>query len=372
MALKTASPFARPRPAPDPREPAPREADLVVEPLGRGDARAWEAYVDAHPDANVYHLLAWKSVAERAYGMRAPFLIAREGSRGPVRGVLPLFVVGGPLNRYVTNGLFGSYGHVLADGADARNRLLDEARRITEASRSRYLLLKSVGHEILPDDFDCRDLCVIATLPLDPDPQAMWRGFRDKIRNCIRKAQKNGVEVRFGNQYVHEFYDVLAENMHRKGTPIYGFPVMRELLVALGSRAEVVTLWKDRVAISGAIVLYHKGTTYVPFASSRPGSFKLSPNNLLYWEIIRRSCLRGMKVLDFGRSARDSTTLQFKLGWRAQTLPQPFFVHTARGHRPPALDVDSPAVRALIKFWQNVPRPLADVIGPGIYRRFLA
>jgi FemAB-related protein (PEP-CTERM system-associated) len=318
----------------------------------------------------VYHHRGWRAVAERAYGLPAPHLIARERHGGAVRGVLPLFVVGPPLHRYVTSGLFGAYGPVLADGDDARCALLDEARRLTVRHGAQYLTVKTLGDEALPEPFVRRDLGVVALMPLAPDPDAMWKGFRDKIRNCIRKAQKSGLELRAGHDQLAPFYDVLADNMHRKGTPIYGVAVMRELLAALGDAVEVVTLWKDGEAISGALVLEHKGTTYVPFASSRAAWFKLNPNNLLYWEIIRRACARGSRCFDFGRSPTDSSTLAFKLGWGATTVPQPYFIYTARG-KPPALDVGSGSVQRLIRLWQRLPRPIADAVGPSIYKRFL-
>src|SRR5438876_1123535 len=86
-----------------------------------------------------------------------------------------------------------------------------------------------------------------------------------------------GGTLRAGPGELAPFYDVLAENMHRKGTPIYGFPMMRELAGALGDRAEVVTLWKDGAAISGGFTIHHKGTVYVPFASSRAAAFHMNP-----------------------------------------------------------------------------------------------
>lgn len=344
---------------------------LHVEPLAPGAEAEWDAYVRSHPDGNVYHLSAWRAVAVRAYRLPSPFLVAREGHRGPLRGVLPLYVVGNPFRRYVTNGLFGSYGVVLADSGEARARLLDEARRVALATHAGFVMLKSVGDEAQATGYVRHDPCVIATMPLAPSPQTLWRGFRDKIRNSIRKAEKSGLEARFGGEELLEpFYDVLAENMHRKGTPIYGLPVMRELLRALGDEACLATLWKDGAAVSGAMVARFRGTVYVPFASSRPAAFRMNPNNLLYWEIIRRACESGQRRLDFGRSPRDSTTLAFKLGWGAVTTAQPFLVHTTRG-RPPRFDADSPTLKRLIHFWQSLPRPVADALGPGIHRQFL-
>ena len=38
------------------------------------------------------------------------------------------------------------------------------------------------------------------------------------------------LELREGRSQLPHFYDVLAQNYHRKGTPIYGDAVMRALL----------------------------------------------------------------------------------------------------------------------------------------------
>jgi FemAB-related protein (PEP-CTERM system-associated) len=343
---------------------------MIIDTLSIAAQSEWDAYVDRHPGANCYHLRAWKSVAERAYRLRAPHLIARESAGGGVRGVLPLFVVGPRLHRYVTTGLFGAYGPVLADTPAIGEALLDEARRITRRVGASYLTVKALGDEPAAHALQRRDLGVVATMPLAPDPDLQWKGFRDKIRNCIRKAQKSGFEVKSGPDQLAPFYDVLADNMHRLGTPIYGFAVMRELAAALGERVEVVTLWKDGRAVSGAFSLHYKGVLYVPFASSRQAYFKLNPNNLLYWEIIRRGCERGMRVLDFGRSPRDSSGLAFKLGWGATTVAQPYYIDVARG-APPALDRDTPSVQRMAQLWQRVPRTIADTLGPLIHRSFL-
>jgi FemAB-related protein (PEP-CTERM system-associated) len=344
---------------------------MIVEKLTPEAHGAWDAYVDGHPDATCYHLRAWQSVAEDAYRLRAPFLLARESHGGPVRGVLPLFVLRNPLGGYVTTGLFGAYGRVLAEDTAAGEALVSAAQEITRAARARYLVLKTLGEEPLAAGFTRRDTCVVARLPLAHDPQLLWKGFRDKIRNSVRKAQKNGLELRAGHEQLPPYYDILAENMHRKGTPIYGFTFMQRLAQALGDRAEVLTLWWRGRAVSAALVVYYRGVVYVPFASSRRSAFHLAPNNLLYWEIMKRGCEREMSLLDFGRSPREASTLQFKLGWGAQTVPLPFYVYAPKGAAP-SFDANESHLRVLAQLWQKLPRPLADTLGPAVCRRFLA
>jgi FemAB-related protein (PEP-CTERM system-associated) len=353
----------------DTRYPSHLNRRMLVEELGRESAREWDDYVAAHPHATLYHSRVWREAGMRAYRLRAPFLIARKDHR--VCGVLPLFLVRNPSGGYATSGLFGAYGRVLADDAAAGKALLDGARARAAQARVAYLVLKGLAEEPFASEFVCRDFCVIAKMALPGDPQVLWKGFRDKIRNSIRKAQKSDLKLFTGPEQLQCFYDVLAENMHRKGTPIYGTEFMRVLCEALGENAEVFTLWRDGRAISGALVCYHKGTVYVPFASSRPEAFRFNPNNLIYWEIMQRACRLGMHTFDFGRSPRDSSTLAFKLGWGATITAQPFFVQTLKG-APPTFDVNTPGMQRLVRLWQHLPRPIADALGPSICRRYIA
>lgn len=349
-------------------EVAPVE-EVSVEELSAANARAWDDYVDSRADATCYHLRAWQRVASRAYGLATPFLLARSTLTGRVCGVLPLFVVENPLGGYLTTGLFGAYGRVIADSSAARRRLLDRALEIARHQRLGYFLHKSLGEEALPDDFRRHDPCVIAVLPLTA-PDAMWRGFRSEIRNRIRKAERSGLELRSGVEQLPAFYEVLATNLHRKGTPTYGLPIMSELVAALEERAEVLTLWKDGLAVSGALLTYYNDSVLVPFVSSRASSFSLCPNNLIYWEVVQRGWARGMRQLDFGRSFRNSSNLDFKLRWGARIVAQPFYVRSAGG-RQPKLDSADRSVRRLVALWKKVPLPIANALGPSLCRRFL-
>ncbi len=348
---------------------------MLIEELAPGAHGEWDDYVLHHPDATCYHLRAWQGAAEHGYHMRAPFLVARDRRGGRICGVQPLFVVSRPMGGYVTSGLFGAYGPILADAAAAadydevRRALVREAQAVGEREHAAYLIFKSLRDRPI-EGFVERDTSVIATMKLDADPQVVWKRLRDKTRNQTRKAQKSGFVVQRGIDQLPGYYDVLAENMHRKGTPIYGIDFMRELLLCLGDRGEIVSLSLAGKVVSAALVIHFRDTVYVPFASSRPEVFKLCPNNLLYWDIIQRACERGMKVLDFGRSPRNSSTLDFKLHFGAVVEPMPFYIYPLRGEAP-TMDSHDPGIKRLVRLWQRLPRRVADLVGPEICKRFL-
>ena len=61
---------------------------LTVNELEPGGTKAWDAFVDACPDANFYQRAGWKEVIEKTFGHRCYFLQAERD--GKITGVLPL------------------------------------------------------------------------------------------------------------------------------------------------------------------------------------------------------------------------------------------------------------------------------------------
>ncbi len=339
----------------------------MIETLPPAQRPDWDAFVASRPGATCYQWSGWSDVARRVYRLSAPMLVARDRPGGALRGALPLFVVPRPLHRYVTTGLFGAYGPVLADDAEVEAALLAEARRFTDAAGAEYLHVKALGDGGPRPGFARHDVWVRAVLPLDGGADAVWGRFKSSIRAAVRQAERAGLELREGPAELAGFYDVLAENMHRKGTPIFGMAFMRALLDAFADRAEVVTLWRDGRAVSGALTLRAGATVCVPFASSRASSFHLRPNQLLYWRIIERACAAGLAELDFGSSMRDTSTLAFKHHFGARVEPVPSYVYSPSG-RPQDLTPNSAAVQAGVRLMRALPRRLTDALGPEVCR----
>src|SRR5713226_6855177 len=161
----------------------PQGGTMVIAELRETEASAWDAYVDSHPRANCYHLRAWKTAAEAAYGIEAPFLLAREGADGPV----------------------------LADDDSAGEALVAFAVQRARVLHARFVVVKALGDEPHARGFEPVDRWVVARLPLAAEPEIVWRRFRDKTRNAVRKGQRSGLEVREGHGKLDGFYDVLAE-----------------------------------------------------------------------------------------------------------------------------------------------------------------
>jgi lipid II:glycine glycyltransferase (peptidoglycan interpeptide bridge formation enzyme) len=270
---------------------------------------------------------------------------------------------------YLTTGLFGAYGRVLADDDVHRRALLDAATRRVDAGDAAYLHLKLLGH--VPDGLPLQrhDEWVTVRRSLGSSDEALFASLSSSMRNKIRHAQRAGLTVHRGRADLGAFYDVLSANMRRKGAPIYGRAFFEVLHDALADRIEIVTLRYDGSVVSGAVVAWTHGTAYVPFSSSLPSAFPLRANNLLFWEAMRMARTVGAHTLDFGSSLRESTGLEFKKTWRGATVePIGSYVYAGGGVQPVLVPKASVVAQAAVRILGRLPRPLYEAVGPRICR----
>ncbi|MBS1963176.1 MAG: GNAT family N-acetyltransferase [Bdellovibrionales bacterium] len=366
---------------------------MSAEFLKPGQYAEWDAFVNAHPLSTVFHLSAWNRIAKKVYGIENTIAVSR-GPSGQIRGGTTLFFAKRPGSWYVTSGIFGAYGPILGD-REALREVLDAAKDYARGRKAKYLHLKALEGPKGKNDFthpsyDRQDIWVTAFMAVGGTAEELWKSLPGPMRTKVRKAEKSELGIRWASasgaggagideRELKEFYDVLADNMHRKGSPIYGYAFMQEIMREFADgKAEVeadtlILELKSGEAgadgsgkaevVSGAMVLRHKGVVYVPFVSSRSKFFPLRPNNLLYWEIIRDANRRGNAWLDFGTSIRGASTLQFKESWGAATYPVVSYVYSESGEKI-RLDAGAKSVQFGVELWKKLPRGVADRLGP--------
>jgi CelD/BcsL family acetyltransferase involved in cellulose biosynthesis len=246
--------------------------------------------------------------------------------------------------------------------------LIAEARRFADERDAGHLHLKLLGDPPTDVGLARRDVWVHATLPLEGDERAVWSRLKPNVRNHIRQAERYGLTARASRDDLEDFYDVLAANMHRKGAPTYGLALLRAILEVFGDDAELVSVQHEGRVIGGALTIAFRDVVAVPFSSSRLETFKLRPNNFLYWKLIQRAMARGARVFDFGSSMRGTSSLAFKTGWGARETPIVSLVHAPGGPSDATITPDGTWVRAGVELWRHLPRAIADALGPIVCR----
>jgi FemAB-related protein (PEP-CTERM system-associated) len=310
---------------------------------------------------------AWLLVLEREL-KQVPYLLESvDGDR--TTGFLPLaFVKSYLFGRFLVSLPYLNYGGVYARDEASAHALIDRAVELARELRVRYLELRHETPFEHPELPVRSGLKVHMRLPLPTRADDLWKGFDKKVRNQVRKGEKNHLEAAWGGlELLDEFYDVFSRNMRDLGTPVYARGLFAGTLRQFSDRSELCVVRHRGRPAAVAILLHGWQTTEIPSASSVRPLNKFAVNMFLYWNVLKRAVERGQKEFDFGRSTRGSSTHAFKEQWGALEYPAEWQYHILDG-KAGELRKENPGFRGMIELWRRLPVSLTRLLGPSIVR----
>ena len=309
----------------------------------------------------------WLPVLRDALGHRVHLLEARAGDA--TAGILPLAEIRGPLfGRFLVSLPYLNSNGILATSNEAESALVGRAVELADDLGVRYLELrheKPTDHPALAGKVTNK---VHMRLQLPATAELLWKQLDGKVRNQVRKGEKNNFAVVWGgHDLLDEFYAVLAENMRDLGTPVYGRKLFAGILTTFPNDAELCVVRSAGKPIAAAMLLHGPGVTEVPTASSLRAYNPTCANMMMYRQLLDRAIGRGQAVFDFGRSTLDGGTFKYKKQWGAEPHPAVWEYYTRTGDigemRP-----DNPRYDRVIRMWQKLPVWVTKLIGPPIVR----
>jgi FemAB-related protein (PEP-CTERM system-associated) len=345
---------------------APRARRLTGQEL-RHRLPALRGHLQRRPAYPLSQDPGWLAVLEDGLRQSA---YAVEVTRGDdTHGFLPLVYVKSLLfGRFLVSLPYLNTNGVCADDAEAAQLLLDGAVRLADDLRVRHLELRHeapFAHPALSGKLDTK---VHMRLALPGSLGQLWDKLDAKVRNQVRKGEKNGLTVHWGGEeLLPEFYAVFSHTMRDLGTPVYGRALFRHALRAFPGDAELCVVRAGGQTASAALLLHGRGVTEVPSAACLRAFNPTCANMLMYWNLLDRSVKRGQKVFDFGRCTKDTGSFKFKKQWGAKPEPATWQYYQREG-RSSDMRPDNPRYQRLIRIWQKLPVPVTRVIGPAIVR----
>jgi FemAB-related protein (PEP-CTERM system-associated) len=326
----------------------------------------WDAFVQRQPDATGYHLWRWQHVFQQTFGHESCYLAVRSGGR--LTGVLPLVLLQTWwFGRFGISLPYVNYGGVLAEDASSARQLLTAA---AERGRSRGLSHLEFRHRRrqFPSE-PLKQHKVTLLLPLEPTCDALWGRLDRKVRNQIRKAEKNELETATGGvELVDAFYEVFSTNMRDLGVPVHSKAFFSAVLAQFGEAARIHLVRRMGKPIAGGLTYRYKNVVEVPWASSLKEFLPMCPNNLLYWAIIRQAIAEGADTLDFGRSTPNEGTYHFKKQWGAVAHPLYWEYCLLSARSIPDTSSRDPRFHLAMNAWKRLPVRVAGAIGPALVR----
>jgi FemAB-related protein (PEP-CTERM system-associated) len=137
------------------------------------------------------------------------------------------------------------------------------------------------------------------------------------------------------------------------------------LLEVFGTEAQVLTVVDAKGRALSSVLSYYFRDQVIPYyAGERREARELAANDFKYWELMRRSCERGVRVFDYGRSKRGTGSYDFKKNWGFEPAPLAYEYCLYKRSSVPENNPLNPKYRALISLWRRLPLPVVNLLGP--------
>ncbi len=329
--------------------------------------KLWENYVKEKDTSFGYALPTWMNIFKKAFGHETFGFMALENEK--VVGILPV--------THVKSMIFGSslcsipfvnYGGIISDSMEVSQMLSEHAQNLRAELKVSSIELRHM-HACGLDLPAKANHKVSMILDLPETSELLWKSFKDKVRNQVRKAQKNGLtNVRGGIELLDDFYSVFCVNMRDLGTPVYAKSFFRVVLEHLPKETEIICVYREGVCIAAGVLYRYGDTMQMPWASSLLEHRSFCPNHSLYWEALSISADEGYKYFDFGRSTPNSGPWSFKKQWGVREVPLYWEYLMEEGGVLPALSNTNPKFQMVINMWKKLPLCVANTLGPKIVR----
>jgi FemAB-related protein (PEP-CTERM system-associated) len=340
---------------------------LQVRTLEDASAPAWDAFVNAMPQATFFHRAAWARVIQAAFGHRTFFVYTERD--GAITGVLPLAQMKTLLfGNTLVSTPFCVYGGVLAADADSAAALEAHAAALLRSTGASAVELRDRAALAAGGEWVGRpDLYVTFRRAIEADHERNMKAIPRKQRAMVRKGIQYGLTsaCHRDTRGLHRAY---AESVRNLGTPVFSRRYFDILMQAFGDAADIVTVLDGGQPIAAVMNFYFRDEVLPYYGGGTAQARHRAGNDFMYWEVMRRAADRGFRLFDFGRSKVGTGAHAFKHNWGFTPAPLPYRYMLAPGATVPDHNPLNPKYRLFIAAWKRLPLPVANLLGPPIVR----
>lgn len=336
-----------------------------LNPSDHGSVIRWNEFVFACTDATFFHRAEWLEIIRKVFRHPTYFIYAENA--GDIVGVLPLAHI---KSRLFGNSLialpFAVYGGVAATNLESATALEQEAQALAGNLGVDHLEFRNTRPRHA--DWPTQDIYVTFRKDILPDVEANMLAIPRKQRAMVRKGINNGL-VSTVDRKSDRFFKLFADNVHRHGTPALPKRYFDMLIQIFGDDCQILTVnTPDGKPLSSVLSFYFRDEVLPYYAGDDEAARNFAANDFKYWELMRRSCDRGLKIFDFGRSKVGTGPYSFKKNWGFEPQALHYEYCLYKRDSIPQNNPNNTKYKLLIEAWRRMPISLANLIGPHIVR----
>ena len=288
-----------------------------IDPL---EDRRWDALVQRHPRASVFHSSAWLSALCKTYQYKPIAYVTSTADRKLEAGMVFCQVESWLTGRRLVSLPFSDHCEPLIDSQsdlDAITAAFDEEER---RGQWRYIETRPLRR------FDSPTSLHLATQPftfhqldLSPDISTLFRNcHKNSTQRKILRAERENLRYCEGSteNLLQDFYNLhtITRKRHRRPPQPRGWFV--NLIEGFGDALKIrVALQADR-PVAAIVTIRHKDTMVYKYGGSDPRFNHLGSMHFLLWRAIQEAKSSGLHFFDFGRTEpAQQGLITFKKRW---------------------------------------------------------
>lgn len=280
----------------------------MIQLFSLNEAAQWDSIVRSFTECDVYYLSGYVK-AFQVHGDGDPFLFYYEGD-----GLKAIYVY---MRRPTAiEGVYDSvtpygYGGVLFEGDTSETHLQAFWKDYLTMMNEEHIVDNFVRyHPVLKNAEPMKSISKVIdlgkTIAFDlTSPEVIWENIISKNRNMIRKAEKNGIEIKHGKDLAlfedfRRIYNATMEKDNAEEYYFFGEKFYESIHKDLRDNYEMFyAVYKGQI-IAMSIMLFANKQMHYHLSGSMMEYRNLAPSNLLLYKAAVWGCEQGYKTFHLG------------------------------------------------------------------------
>jgi lipid II:glycine glycyltransferase (peptidoglycan interpeptide bridge formation enzyme) len=339
-----------------------------IDPLS--DSR-WEAFVNDHPQASVFHSKPWLKALRLAYGYDSIVLTTCSRETALTNGLVFCRVKSWLTGRRLVSLPFADHCEPLTNNSAELDDLLSHVSHASQrdAGKWKYIEIRPTSYQFESrNGFRKSATYLVHSLDLRKSKQELFNNLhKSSLQSKIRRAEREALHYEEGNSegMLNKFYGLMIATRRRHYLPPQPRSWFHALIHTFGDRLKIRVVSKDGLPIASIITLSHKKSMVYKYGCSDVRFHRFGGMALLLWNAIQEAKDMGAEELDMGRSDCDNLGLiSFKERFGAVGKPLFYWTHSTRPRA--TLDVQEKAL--LHRLVPMTPDFVLEMAGKLLYR----
>ena len=280
----------------------------MIQIYGLNKTSQWDKVVKGFTEYDVYYLSGYVK-AFQIHGDGVPQLLYYETES--LKAIYVYMKRKTSIEGYYDSITPYGYGGVLFEGGTTEENLQDFWKAYTEKMNEEGVVDNFVRyHPILANAIPMRMISTVIdlgkTVAFDlSSEEVIWNNITSKNRNMIRKAEKNGIEIRHGKnlELFRDFkriYNATMEKDHAEAYYFFDDAFYKSIHNDLYDNYEIFYAVKDGQIIAMSIILFANEQMHYHLSGSMIEYRNLAPSNLLLYKAALWGCEQGYKTFHLG------------------------------------------------------------------------